>query len=534
MMTNSKNKNKWIAGLFCCTLLVAPCIVSSCSEDEGNYDYHEIPEVTVNGIEASYTVMRGTGYVLEIKPEVTTTGNPNDLEYLWMMQTTTNPELNKTYVLGRERDLTWNIDEIPPLSMENASTIVYRVTDKTSGVTVTKSAVISSTSRLGSGIMLMTENTEGNGVLQFISMATDTMVVYNAFTEESGFALPLGKPVNIITLGRGQILPPASYWISTEDDAWRFDANFQMVEGSAFSDNTLLTDENYERGKNIVVDAFPHRRRVGEAAMNINSMNSVFFCSNGLLFVGSTSFVDPVNIVRGESDISLASPYIFFPFSFSTFSYFMFYDYVHERFLQVSLGSGLTLIPQTSKPADAVGDIFPWDQSSVNRTLVFGQPTTNTDGGSTNGNCFALMRDKTTNDFFIYKFYKFLTLNNKRDFYSIGKVATDLDKASFYAFSPKRTALYYTVGSKLYGLDYNKGNEKVYLIKDFGEEITYMRLDDQIEPTSGYIYVATYSSSNGGTFMKMEEGTNPDKLELTTVPDSKWTGLNKIVGYSWK
>gem|GEM_PF-224183 len=532
MMTNSKYINQWIAGLFTCSLLIAPCLLSSCSEDEGNYDYHDIPEVTVKGVETNYTVMRGTGYVLEIKPEVTTTGNPNDLEYLWMMQTTNSPELNQTYVLGQERDLSWDIDETPPSSIENGSTIVFRVTDKTSGVTVTKSAVITSTSRLGNGIMLMTENKEGNGVLQFISIATDTMVVYNALTEESGFNLPLGKPVNVITTGRGVLLPPATYWLSTEDDAWIIDANFHMKEGSAFSDNVLLTDEAYERGKNILADAFPHRRRVGETMMNLNSMNSAFCCTNGLLFFGSNSFVDPVNKLPGENDISLARPYIFYPFSYAAFSYFMFYDYVHERFLQVG-ASGLIAVPTASKPSDAEGDIFPWDQSGVNRTLVFGQSTTNTDGGSTNGNCFALMRNKSTNDFFIYKFYKFLTINRKIDFYSIGKVGTDLDKASFYAFSPKRTILYYSVGSKLYGLDYNKGNEKVYLIKDFGEEITYMRLDDQIEPTSGYIYLATYGTK-GGTFMKMEEGTNPDKLELTEVSDSKWTGLNKIVGYTWK
>ena len=108
MMTNSKYINQWIAGLFTCSLLIAPCLLSSCSEDEGNYDYHDIPEVTVKGVETNYTVMRGTGYVLEIKPEVTTTGNPNDLEYLWMMQTTNSPELNQTYVLGQERDLSWD------------------------------------------------------------------------------------------------------------------------------------------------------------------------------------------------------------------------------------------------------------------------------------------------------------------------------------------------------------------------------------------------------------------------------------------
>ena len=190
--------------------------------------------------------------------------------------------------------------------------------------------------------------------------------------------------------------------------------------------------------------------------------------------------------------------------------------------------------PNSSRLADNEGDIFPWNNKSVNRTLQFGQTTTNKDGGSTYGNSYALMRDKSNNDYYIYKFYQNYATNTKLDFYSVGQVATDLTRAEHYAFSSKRTALYYTVGSKLYGLDFNKGNEKVYLIRDFGEQITCMKTDDQVERDDDFIYIATYSDAKGGTFMKMQQGTNPDKLELNEVPGSKWTGLEKIVGWTWK
>ena len=62
-----------------------------------------------------------------------------------------------------------------------------------------------------------------------------------------------------------------------------------------------------------------------------------------------------------------------------------------------------------------------------------------------------------------------------------------------------------------------------------------MKADDQVEPCPqdpSHIYVCTYSSANKGTFIKMLEGTNPNQVELTEV--NKWTGLNKIVGWSWK
>ena len=145
---------------------------------------------------------------------------------------------------------------------------------------------------------------------------------------------------------------------------------------------------------------------------------------------------------------------------------------------------------------------------------------------------YALMRDKNTGDYYVYKFY----VNDfaKLDCYKPGKVATDLDKATAHVFSSQRTALYYTVGSKLYGLDYNKGNEKVTLIKDFGDEITMMEVDDIKEFDSDFIYVATYNPTTGGTLTKFKQGTNPDKLELEEVPNGKWTGLSKIKGMTYK
>ena len=72
------------------------------------------------------------------------------------------------------------------------------------------------------------------------------------------------------------------------------------------------------------------------------------------------------------------------------------------------------------------------------------------------------------------------------------------------------------------------------LIKDFGDEITMMEVDDIKEFDSDFIYVATYNPTTGGTLTKFKQGTNPDKLELEEVPNGKWTGLSKIKGMTYK
>lgn len=48
-----------------------------------------------------------------------------------------------------------------------------------------------------------------------------------------------------------------------------------------------------------------------------------------------------------------------------------------------------------------------------------------------------------------------ITLPTKLAYYRITDVAKDIDKASLFAFSSTQKILFYAVGSKLYGYDYN-------------------------------------------------------------------------------
>ncbi|MFR1240966.1 MAG: hypothetical protein ACLSDJ_07495, partial [Butyricimonas faecihominis] len=166
--------------------------------------------------------------------------------------------------------------------------------------------------------------------------------------------------------------------------------------------------------------------------------------------------------------------------------------------------------------------------------MVYGENTFNTDGGSTDGNSFALLKDGV-GEFYIYKFYVSSSVA-KRDSYTVVRsVATDFDKADFYAFSSRRTVIFYTVGSRLYAYDYNKGNEKCYLLEDFGEDqITMLKCDTQIEPSANPIYLATYNDTDGGSLRKYDQGMDPNKVEVNPVSNAYWTGLIKIKKMSWR
>lgn len=498
-------------------VLVLPFLLA-CNEDEGNYDYLALNDVTISGIEESYTVLNGTDK-LEISPIITTSmGDDSYLTYEWRVQRTNSPEINYRAVVGTERDLSWEVS----LPSTGEWDLVLRVTDTETDVETVAFTRLNVTTRTGRGILLIGENQEGNSQVDFISIAGDTLVMKNVFTESLGFDNS-GKPVNICTVLKSSFMK--HLWVMTDNDAWRVNtSSFNIIDGSSFKENAYVIDESKITGDYHMVDFYPHAPKSAGFSF---SFYGVAVCSNGLLFAGTTGFVDPMNALSDEKDISFAKPYILSNIHSTAFSSFVYYDEAHERFLR-----GLPSSSSSQRLTDEAGDPFPWNNQAVGRTLQYAQTTANTDNGSTYGNSFALMRDKNTGDYYIYKFYCYSS-PVKLDCYTPGKVA-DLDKASFHVFSSKRTALYYTVGSKLYGLDYNKGNEKVTLIKDFGDEITLMKWDDQIDPAGDFIYLATYNPTTGGTLVKLKQGTNPDMLELEEVEGSKWSGLSKIKGMTYK
>ena len=307
---------------------------------------------------------------------------------------------------------------------------------------------------------------------------------------------------------------------------------FKGNETDVFS-KLLYLSQSYDSDF-VPVDIIP---RIKDNLGNVASTyNRAVVCNNGYIFVGSSVlmggdyYIDPVNREESNPNVWLkAKPYLLYSLKKYNGG-IVWYDETNERFMRVK--SSYDSFSKTMN--DVEGDPFDWDQRKTGRTMVYGENTFNTDGGSTNGNSFALLKDGS-GEFYIYKFYVSSSVA-KRDAYTISSsLAIDFDKADFYAFSSRRTVVFYAVGSRLYAYDYNKGNEKCYLLEDFGEDqITMLKCDTQIEPSANPVYVATYNNANGGTLRKYIQDMNPDKVEVTPVSNSCWTGLTKIKKMSWR
>ena len=65
-----------------CFYIFLSLIFISCYDDKGNYDYTDIGDITITGIENSYTAI-ALAKKLEIKPTVTSKNPEDTFEYLW-------------------------------------------------------------------------------------------------------------------------------------------------------------------------------------------------------------------------------------------------------------------------------------------------------------------------------------------------------------------------------------------------------------------------------------------------------------------
>ena len=170
-----------------------------------------------------------------------------------------------------------------------------------------------------------------------------------------------------------------------------------------------------------------------------------------------------------------AFPFLFYPLK--NFYGVVWYDTDNDRFLRVTT-TGTTSNLLTDSP----GDVFPWNQGTTGRKLIYGENTYNKDGGNNSGNSFALMKDNQSK-WFIYKMYAYGSSPKKVGFYQIDlSVATGFADATMYGFSSTRTLLFYVSGNKLYAYDYDPGNERLFQLNLFGgDEITMIKFDTQID-----------------------------------------------------
>jgi len=496
-------------------------MASACNKDLGNYNYHDINELQIQGISENYEV-RSNIDTLRIKPFIEATmdeSDPSRYEYTWIIR----PELSLTNeTISREKELEYPIF-LDPISYE----LFYRVRDKETGVTWMANSKLTVRTAYSRGLLIMGEDEQGFAEAEMLSMIPDTIHMKKLLSN-SGLP-PLREPISLMHTGGSEVL--MKIWAMTKTRSYYLSrSSMEGTTNNNFGGLLYSSEDIPPEGLHPIVVA---PQIINETGTIGSSLYRAFVTLGGDVFtgapliLGADNYNNPINRVAMDPKVRIpAAPYLLYPIN--RMNSLMWYDLKNNRFLNITdfLGSSSVVLADTDLT-------FPWNQPA-GRTLLYAENTRNTDGGSIDGNSFAIMKD-SDNTHHVYKFYANGTNPAKRAAYVVSAMATDFDKADFYAFSSNRSVIFYSIANKLYAYDYNPGFEKIYTFPEIGnDEITMLKFDTQIDPLTNSLYIATYNTQNKGTLRRYIVGTNPDRVEVQLQENSTWTDMIKIKDINWR
>ena len=523
------------------TAFLGALLISSCFSDKSNYDYVEINKTTIEPLDHTHTIFADIG-ILKMEANVNMTmANPDDerFEYLWIAVDRSNTAFRDTIAYGRAID--WQA------TLPNGNyNLIFRMVDKETGMVeqARPKANPSNPSQTdvqlnisvyhSRGIMLIGDNAQGYAQVQMITMlAGQEEAFYDDLLQFSELP-PLTGAIDFFHTGNSSPATIRELWIVTQSGSYflnRFSLRAQPYF-NIFNDKLYFSEST---PINVLEIAPKIRSNNGDAG---TAGSRIYRCDNGGVYVSYTSIYGdlydlPGNSTDGTGAFGRARGELLYSLN-SYGSCCLWYDRDNECFAK----QGSALITAPTKLDDNPGDIFPWKQNG--RTYVYGENTFNTDGGSSNGNSFAIMQEIGGNaaenyDYCLYKLYSNGT-PAKRGFYVVDKTAAPLfGSATMYAFSSKRSAVFYVAGGKLYAYDYDSAVKRNYeMVLADNNEVTMIKFDVQREPNSDFLYVATYSASTGGTLYKYAIDADLNLVKLKSTPDETWRGLMKVKNMNWR
>lgn len=488
-----KNKIYLLLGFFCLLLM-------SCYKDKGNYDYTELPEVSIENIKDSYSIAQLDTLVLS--PEIITEDNlynDDDWYYIWRIY----PKENSIDTIGQERILSYYFKEDPGVYH-----IYFTAINKQTELKYSKDIEINLAGvYMDSWMVLYEKNGECDFDLlndRFFTKYDQNKDIYykGVYKMIHGNAFP-GKPVKIAPY----YYPYTQYnYIFSDQGGERLSVT--SMETLQDMSNFLLGGKGlpfkgycftYKTSGLSGIEILFAGERIFMSTRGTGSQDGFTepICRNGLTYRAAPFAARRVRFPMGTA----------------------FYDEEHCRFLEVS-GSGNTFVIQ--EIADTPDNKF--SLNNMDATMVF------MDNGF-NQNEYAVMRNRTTG---IYSLYALSFYNANR--YAEAKYemtqCPDIEHAISYAVGSRAEVFYYATPDNVYLYDYKVNNKADICIHNLNlsaeEEITCLRI---FRPNEYYamehkydnkvLFVATYNSNTdkGKIYMYYinESNGNVDENSIKTI-----------------
>lgn len=492
----------------------------SCVEDEGNYSYTELNEITIEGLEESYNVLQKID-TIKIQPKITSTilgDNLDNFEMQWHIHEGIAEHIHT--IVGHEKDLVLPVD-----FAIGSYTLYLTVLDKTTGLKTMANAPIKVTTPTSKGFLLLGDDLEEGIIgLDMVTMPAgrDTSVVENVYdNSETRF-----KGADRILY---QGLRPNDYqslWMCTDDGSFRMNNSTEISIISELNDYGMIEiSSDFEQKKPMrIKDVFPHQTTVNRSYMYRGYLTEDVAVLN--MIITAEYFGQPCN----RTSASSTKLFSLYPLAFTMGAYssaqncILLYNTDEERFMKINTNFNASHCTSLS---DYATDIFPWNQQGTGRKIVWGGNTVN----GTYGSSFAIMKDDNNNHF-LYKFRSGTYSPLKEGYYEIDmSVAENFANASHYMVSGTNSLLLYAHGSTLYMYDYAY---KKLLKRDMGGEITYLDIEYASAGSRTAFVVATYDETEKGIVRKLDVGTDVNTLEIIDRPNEVWHTRLRVKDVEWK
>lgn len=503
--------------------------ISSCVDDKGSYDEIPVNEVNISGLEETYNVIAGVTQ-LQIQPTIEGTLSGNDdsqYEYSWYAcKSEVGSDVHKHTVLGTDKNLDTIVDLAP-----GSYRLYFIITDKSTGLEwiASQNMILNVQTVLSKGFYVFGDNEDGTVGLDFLSMpdGADSVIVKDIFVNEAGIK---GAEDMFFSGSNGAYL-----WAVTNSGTYKITSS--ISESSLFYVDPYYSEENYFfptldiQWPMKIVDQIPRQLNEGSSP----SASNRGYITEDAVFVGSAvsseSYGNPINRYEVTST-HLFKPYkmAFYRGDYYSIPSFMLYDMDANCFVILSQTTSLwSSAKNCKKLVDNAGESFPWNQTD--RTIVYGENTPYYYS-------YTLMKDlNQSGQYYIYMFYvgSYRSPTKYGCFpLNVSKV-TGLDEATNFAFFSQQSIMLYSVGSKLYGINYSSENNQAVLLKDFGSEITYLAFDINSKPNIfSDIIVCTYDNTNKGTIYKYEINNNPNTVEIRPIENCEWKTNLKVIKLEYR
>ena len=419
-------------------LIALLALTYSCANDEGNYNYTDINELNVTGIEETYTVYTGEHFKLtpSLNPTKDDGTNPNRYSFEWVAVNS----VKTTIATTKDFD---GLIKLPPAKY----TVYYFIKDLVTGVTWRpKPFTLDVVSAIYEGWLVIGE-ADGKPRLDMVSIIPGVAEprVINDVLDAAGSALKLsGRALDVECFGSSLSTSTAYgiYVTASESGTARIDPNsFSWVQSQNIAYETV--GGSFET--NFAVDFM----KSPSAAEN-------FIYSKGNIYsfvkVQQVRYGLPVNILDTETKPFYAAPFI--AENQGGQGTPVFYDKDARRFARYNVFKGnCSAMP----PVTGTETVLDWN--NTNCDLVY--MTTSTFNDKEN---FAALRNITTGKFYLLRFNKTLAQTYYKEILN----APDFDKATKFAVSPDSGYLFYAVGGKLY--EYDNGTQSAKLMLDKGSD----------------------------------------------------------------